>query len=256
MLKFGVPTSVMKSIGGWRAERFGMLQLIGLETRYGASQVLFGVDLSVKDGEVVTLLGRNGMGKTTTVKSILGMIPTHAGQIIFGEKMIRGWSSFRIARMGIGLVPEGRRIFATLTVRENLIATAANREGHPDAWTFDKVLELFPILKERLGHWGNQLSGGEQQMLAISRALLTNPKLLIFDEATEGLAPLVQLEIWRCLERVKARGQAIMVIDKNIDQLSRIADRHYILERGKVAWEGDSRALMSDASIRERYLGV
>jgi branched-chain amino acid transport system ATP-binding protein len=233
-----------------------MLEVKGLETCYGPSQVLFGMEFRVGEGEVVTLLGRNGMGKTTTIKSVMGMIPSRAGEITFLGKPIFGQPSYRVARAGLGLVPEGRRIFPNLTVRENLVATEANRSGNASPWTFDKVIELFPRVGERLDNWGNQLSGGEQQMLAIGRALMTNPRLLILDEATEGLAPLIRLEIWRCLERVKAMGQAILVIDKNLDHLLRIADRHYVVEKGHIVWSGGSAAFAADASIRERYMGV
>ena len=233
-----------------------MLEVKGLETCYGPSQVLFGMEFKVGQGEVVTLMGRNGMGKTTTIKSIMGMIPTRAGDISFEGRPIRGWPSYRVSRAGLGLVPEGRRIFPNLSVRENLVATAANRGQMANAWTYEKVLELFPRLGERLDNWGNQLSGGEQQMLAIGRALLTNPKLLILDEATEGLAPLIRLEIWRCLEAVKSVGQAILVIDKNLDHLLRIASRHYVVEKGQVVWSGSSAEFAADASIRERYMGV
>jgi branched-chain amino acid transport system ATP-binding protein len=196
------------------------------------------------------------MGKTTTIKSIMGMIPSRAGEISFEGKPIRGWPSYKVSRIGLGLVPEGRRIFPNLSVRENLVATAANRTAQKNPWTYETVLELFPRLAERLDNGGNQLSGGEQQMLAIGRALLTNPKLLILDEATEGLAPLIRLEIWRCLERVKAQGLAILVIDKNLDHLLRIASRHYVVEKGQVVWSGTSRDFAADASIRERYMGV
>jgi branched-chain amino acid transport system ATP-binding protein len=233
-----------------------MLEVEGVETCYGASQVLFGMDLAVGAGEVATLIGRNGMGKTTTVKSIMGLVPVRAGSIRFDGAPIRGLPSYRIAKLGLGLVPEGRHVFPNLTVRENLIATAANRAGARDPWTFEKVVELFPRLGERLDNWGNQLSGGEQQMLAIGRALMTNPKLLILDEATEGLAPLIRAEIWRCLERLKAMGQAILVIDKNLDHLLRIADRHYVIEKGRVAWRGSSAELRADATVRQRWLGV
>jgi branched-chain amino acid transport system ATP-binding protein len=233
-----------------------MLEIEGIETCYGASQVLFGVDLAVGAGEVATLLGRNGMGKTTTVKSIMGLVPVRAGSIRFGGVPIRGLPSYRVAKLGLGLVPEGRHVFPNLTVRENLIATAANRAAARDPWTFGKVIDLFPRLGERLENWGNQLSGGEQQMLAIGRALMTNPKLLILDEATEGLAPLIRAEIWRCLERLKAMGQAILVIDKNLDHLMRIADRHYVIEKGRVVWRGGSAELRADETVRQRWLGV
>jgi branched-chain amino acid transport system ATP-binding protein len=233
-----------------------MLAVNGLETAYGASQVLFGMALGVGAGEVVTLLGRNGMGKTTTVKSILGLIPIRAGTVLFDRRPIHGLPSYRIARLGIGLVPEGRHIFPNLTVRENLVATAANRTGAGEAWTYGQILELFPTLAEREQTSGSLLSGGEQQMLAIGRALMTNPRLLILDEATEGLAPLIRAEIWRCLARLKALGLAILIIDKNLAALTRIADRHHIIEKGRIVWQGDSVALREDDSIRRRYLGV
>jgi branched-chain amino acid transport system ATP-binding protein len=233
-----------------------MLEVQGLETAYGQSQVLFGVDLAVRAGEVVTLLGRNGMGKTTTVKSILGLTPIRAGSIRFEGQPIERLPSYRIAKHGIGLVPEGRHIFANLTVRENLVATAANRRAVPDPWTYERVVALFPRLAERAASYGGQLSGGEQQMLAIGRALMTNPRLLILDEATEGLAPLIRAEIWRCLAGLKALGQAILVIDKNLAALTRLADRHIIIEKGRVVWQGGSEALRADEAMRHRYLGV
>jgi branched-chain amino acid transport system ATP-binding protein len=233
-----------------------MLSVEGLETCYGASQVLFGMALEIGAGEVVTLLGRNGMGKTTTVQSIMGLVRPRAGAIRFDGKPIFGAPSYRVAQAGIGLVPEGRQIFPNLTVRENLVATAANRSGAASPWSFVRILELFPALGERLDNMGNQLSGGEQQMLAVGRALMTNPKLLILDEATEGLAPLIRQEIWRCLERLKALGQAILVIDKNVEALTRIAERHYIIEKGRVVWTGNSAALRADPALQHRYLGV
>jgi branched-chain amino acid transport system ATP-binding protein len=233
-----------------------MLEVRGLETSYGESRILFGIDLEVGAGEVVTLLGRNGMGKTTTVKSIMGLLLPSAGEIRFEGRPIGGLPSWRVAQAGLGLVPEGRHVFPNLTVRENLVATATNRAGARDPWTEERVVELFPRLGERLGHYGNQLSGGEQQMLSIGRALMTNPKLLVLDEATEGLAPLIRAEIWRCLERLKSLGQSILVIDKNVEHLLRIADRHYVIEKGRVVWEGASAALRADAAVRQRYLGV
>jgi branched-chain amino acid transport system ATP-binding protein len=229
-----------------------MLTVSGLETCYGASQVLFGLDLHVGAGEAATLLGRNGMGKTTTVHSVMGMVPARAGTVRFDGQDIGGWAPNRIAAAGIGLVPEGRRIFPNLTVRENLAATA--RRG--GAWTLDRVYALFPRLAERAGHWGNQLSGGEQQMLAIGRALLTGPRLLILDEATEGLAPLVRQEIWSCLAALKASGLAILVIDKNVPALLRLADRHHVIEKGRTIWQGDAAALRADPGIARRCLGV
>ena len=233
-----------------------MLSVADLETCYGASQVLFGMALEIDAGEVVTLLGRNGMGKTTTVLSIMGLLQPRAGAIAFDGRPMLGAPSFRVAQAGLALVPEGRQIFPNLSVRENLIATAANRHGAATPWTFARVLELFPALGGRLDNMGNQLSGGEQQMLAIGRALMTNPKLLILDEATEGLAPLVRQEIWRCLAHLKTLGQAILVIDKNVDALTRIADRHYIIEKGRVVWTGSSAALRADPALQHRYLGV
>ncbi len=233
-----------------------MLQLSGVDAGYGRSQVLFGMDLDVADGEVATLLGRNGMGKTTTVRAIMGLNRASAGHVLFQEREITRWPSYRIAKAGIGLVPEGRQIFPNLTVRENLIATARPPRGDAPAWTEARVYELFPVLKERRGNYGNQLSGGEQQMLAIARALLTNPKLLILDEATEGLAPLVRQDIWGVLEQLKGLGQSILLIDKNLETLLRLADRHTIVERGRVVWRGLTQELRDDSALRERYLGV
>ena len=233
-----------------------MLSVRGLETAYGLSQVLFGVSFDVRAGQVVTLLGRNGMGKTTTVRSIMGITPPRAGSISFDGQPLQGLPPYRVAQAGIGLVPEGRQVFPNLTVRENLVATAANRAGAPAPWTLDRVFDLFPLLAERRASMGAQLSGGEQQMVAIGRALMTNPRLLILDEATEGLAPLIRAEIWRCLERLKQAGQAILLIDKNVDALSRIAETHYILEKGQIVWTGTSDALRRDESVQHRYLGV
>jgi branched-chain amino acid transport system ATP-binding protein len=231
-----------------------VLDVAGIETCYGLSQVLFGVSLSIGPGEMVTLMGRNGMGKTTTVRSIMGLTPARAGAIRFMGQEIRGLPSYRVAKRGIGLVPEGRQIFPNLTVRENLLATAVARDDA--AWTLDTVCGLFPRLAERADSMGNQLSGGEQQMLAIGRALMTNPRLLILDEATEGLAPLIRAEIWRCLARLKASGPAILVIDKNVDTLIRFADRHFLIERGRVVWSGASAALAAAPDVQHRYLGV
>ena len=233
-----------------------MLEVKGIETSYGASQVLFGMSFSVNEGEVVSLLGRNGMGKTTTIRSLMGMVPTHGGSITFEGREVRNLKDYQIAKLGLGLVPEGRQIFPNLTVRENLIATAANRTGTDKPWEVDHIVEMFPNLGNRMSNMGNQLSGGEQQMLAVGRALMTNPKLLILDEATEGLAPLIREEIWTCLEGLKERGQSILVIDKNVDALTRIGDRHYIVERGQVVWEGNSAELSSNKEVQERYLGV
>jgi branched-chain amino acid transport system ATP-binding protein len=233
-----------------------MLEVSALETSYGASQVLFGIELEVRGGEVVTLMGRNGMGKTTTVHSVMGLVTSSAGTIRFDGVDLRALAPHMVARQGLGLVPEGRQIFPNLTVRENLIATSANRTGKDNAWTLSRVFELFPGLAQRSTNMGSGLSGGEQQMLAVGRALMTNPKLLILDEATEGLAPLIRTEIWRCLENLKADGQSILLIDKSVDALTRIADRHYIIERGKVAWQGNSAALRSDLDSQHRLLGV
>jgi branched-chain amino acid transport system ATP-binding protein len=233
-----------------------LLRVENLETAYGASQVLFKVDLEVREGEMVTLLGRNGMGKTTTVRSILGLTRARAGAITFRGKRIEREAPDRIARAGMALVPEGRQIFPNLSVREHLEAFADNRSGRKDPWTPDKVFELFPGISRRSNNLGNQLSGGEQQMLAIGRALVTNPHLLILDEATEGLAPLVREEIWKCLERLRAAGQTILVIDKYLERLVRLADRHTIIERGRVAWQGSSAALDADRGLWHRYLGV
>jgi branched-chain amino acid transport system ATP-binding protein len=228
-----------------------MLEVRGIETAYGRSQVLFGVDLRIGESEVVSLLGRNGMGKTTTVRSIMGITPAKSGAILFRGSEIQRLPSYRVAKLGIGLVPEGRQVFPNLTVRENLVATA--RRG---PWTLDKVLGLFGNLRERQGNYGNQLSGGEQQMLAIGRALMTNPKLLVLDEATEGLAPLVRHEIYRSIGRLKAEGLSILVIDKDVGALTRVADRHYVLEKGRVVWSGTSAELAADAGLQQRYLGV
>jgi len=233
-----------------------LLSVENLETAYGTSQVLFGVGLQVQAGEAVTLLGRNGMGKTTTVRSILGLTRPAKGTIVFRGERIERLSPDRIARMGIALVPEGRQIFPNLSVREHLVAFAENRSGRRDPWTPARVFDLFPRLKERETNQGNQLSGGEQQMLAIGRALVTNPHLLILDEATEGLAPLVREEIWKCLQRLRGEGQTILVIDKYIERLVHLADRHTIIERGRVAWQGTSAALDADRELWHRYLGV
>ena len=230
------------------------LEISGIETCYGVSQVLFGVSLTIRQGEVVTLMGRNGMGKTTTVRSIMGLTPARAGTIRFMGGDIRGLPSYRVAQCGIGLVPEGRQIFPNLSVRENLLATAAQRDGVD--WTLDKVYALFPGLAGREGSMGNQLSGGEQQMLAIGRALMTNPRLLVLDEATEGLAPLIRAEIWRCLASLKESGLSILVIDKNVGALLRVADRHFLIERGRVVWKGTSPELAAAPDVQHRYLGV
>ena len=233
-----------------------LLDVDSLATAYGASQVLFGVGLTVRYGELASFLGRNGMGKTTTVRSVMGMTPSRSGTIMFRGERIECERSDRIARRGIALVPEGRQIFPNLTVRENLVAFAANRSGSADPWTLEKVSALFPHLALRADNMGNQLSGGEQQMLAIGRALMTNPHLLILDEATEGLAPLVREEIWRCLSALKRAGQSILVIDKSVERLITLADHHTIIERGRVAWQGRSAELNADRTLWHRYLGV
>jgi branched-chain amino acid transport system ATP-binding protein len=233
-----------------------LLTIENLETAYGASQVLFGVDLAVRAGEVATLLGRNGMGKTTTVRSIMGLTPARSGSIRFLGRRIEGLRPDRIARGGIALVPEGRQIFPNLSVRENLVAFSGNRAGAREPWTLEKVLSFFPQLAARMNNLGNQLSGGEQQMLAIGRALMTNPHLLILDEATEGLAPLVREEIWKCLAALKGARQTILVIDKYVERLVGIADHHTVLSRGRVAWRGSSPELAADRSLWHRHLGV
>ena len=238
------------------ADAAPLLEVEGLETCYGLSQVLFGMSLQVFPGEMVALMGRNGMGKTTTIRSIMGLTPARAGTVRFSGHDVRSLASFRIAQLGIGLVPEGRQIFPNLTVRENLVAAAANRLAGADPWTLEKIHALFPRLAERGNNMGNQLSGGEQQMLAVGRALMTNPRLLILDEATEGLAPLIREEIWNCLSLLKARGQSILVIDKNVENLTRIADRHYIIERGRAVWSGTSGQLIAEPDLQHRYLGI
>src|SRR5437660_1288534 len=231
-----------------------LLQLSNVETAYGRSQALFGVSFDIQAGEMVTLMGRNGMGQTTTVRSVMGLTPARSGSIRFAGREIVALPSYRIAQLGIGLVPEGRRIFPNLTVRENLIATASGAED--STWTLETIHALFPRLAERAGSMGNQLSGGEQQMLAIGRALMTNPTLLILDEATEGLAPLIRAEIWQCLMRLKQAGQSILIIDKNVEALIRIADRHHMIERGRIVWSGTSHELGRAPELQHRYLGV
>jgi branched-chain amino acid transport system ATP-binding protein len=233
-----------------------LLEVEAIETCYGLSQVLFGMSLKVRAGEMVALMGRNGMGKTTTIRSIMGLTPARAGQIRLDGKEVRGMPPFRIAQLGIGLVPEGRQIFPNLTVHENLVAASANRLGGANPWTIDRIHALFPRLAERRANMGNQLSGGEQQMLAIGRALMTNPRLLILDEATEGLAPLIRVEIWNCLSMLKAQGQSVLVIDKNVEHLTRIADRHFIIERGRAVWSGTSEQLIAEPDLQHKYLGI
>ncbi|MHC1724426.1 MAG: ABC transporter ATP-binding protein [Syntrophobacteraceae bacterium] len=233
-----------------------LLEVDSIDTYYGPCQGLFGMYLNLCRGEVIALLGRNGMGKTTTVRSIMGLTPAKSGSIRFKGEEIRRLPPYRIAQLGIALAPEKRQIFPTLTVRENLVATAANRLSRSEPWTLERVFSLFPVLSERRNHLGNQLSGGEQQMVSIGRALMTNPQLLILDEATEGLAPFVRAEIWRCLRGLKENGQSILVIDKSVQALSRIADRHYIVEKGRMVWSGTSGELQTDAALRSLYLGV
>src|ERR1700754_3513467 len=233
-----------------------LLDVDGIETCYGLSQVLFGLSLSIKPGEMVSLMGRNGMGKTTTIRSIMGLTPARSGSIRFAGAEVRQLPSYRIAKLGIGLVPEGRQIFPNLTVRENLVAAAADRFNSANPWKLDAIYVLFPRLAERAANMGNQLSGGEQQMLAVGRALMTNPKLLILDEATEGLAPLIRQEIWQCLKRLKAAGHAILVIDKNVDALTAFADRHVIIEKGRTVWSGTSEQLIAEPDLQHRYLGI
>ena len=233
-----------------------MLKVEQIETFYGSSQALFGVSLEVNAGEVVTLLGRNGMGKSTTIKSIMGLTQVTQGRITFNGVETHQLLSYQVARQGLGLVPEGRQIFPNLTVLENIMVGAANRGGRKEPYTLDEVLEIFPRLAERLNNYGNQLSGGEQQMLAVVRALMTTPKLLILDEATEGLAPLVRKEIWYGLGVLKARGQSILVIDKNLDALMKLADRHYVMEKGEVVWSGATDEIADNEELKARYLGV
>jgi branched-chain amino acid transport system ATP-binding protein len=232
------------------------LEVDAIETAYGAKKVLFGVSLRVDPGQLVTLMGRNGMGKTTIVHSILGFTPADGGAIRFQGRDITRLPPHRVARLGIGLVPEGRQIFPNLTVHENLVATAANRRNAPTPWTGERIYALLPALAERRRNMGDQLSGGEQQMLAIGRALMTNPLLLILDEATEGLAPLIREEIWRCLQRLRADGLSILLIDKHVEAVTAFADRHYIIEKGRLVWQGDSPSLRADTALWHRYLGV
>ena len=233
-----------------------MLRVESLDTVYGASQVLFGVSIEIAEGEVVTLLGRNGMGKTTTVKSIMGILRPRSGSIRMGDRALTGLPSYRVAQAGLGLVPEGRQVFPNLTVRENLVATAGRRAVRSSPWTLERVFGLFPSLRERRRHYGNQLSGGEQQMLAIGRALMTNPRLLILDEATEGLAPLVRADIHHSIAQLKAEGLSILLIDKDVRALTRVADRHYVLEKGRVVWTGTSAELTAAEDVQHRYLGI
>jgi branched-chain amino acid transport system ATP-binding protein len=233
-----------------------MLRVEGLEAAYGVSQVLFGITLAVEAGQMVTLLGRNGMGKTTTVRVLMGLLPARAGRVSFEGRPLQGLAPHRVARAGLGLVPEGRQVFPNLTVRENLVATAANRGRAAGPWTVERVFSLFPQLAARARGLGATLSGGEQQMLAIGRALMTNPRLLILDEATEGLAPLIRAEIWSCLGRLKRDGLSILLIDKHVQALTRLADHHYVLEKGRVVWDGTSGELIARADVQHRFLGV
>jgi len=233
-----------------------LLRVQGLEAGYGSSQVLFGLDFTIGAGEVITLLGRNGMGKSTTIKCLSGLLAPSAGQIELGGVALVGLPSYRIARAGVGLVPEGRQVFPNLTVRENLVATASLRNAGTTSWTLERVYTLFPRLRERSRQLAGKMSGGEQQMLAVGRALMTNPKLLLLDEATEGLAPLIRLEIWNCVRRLKDEGMAMIIIDKNLRPMMPLADRHYIVEKGRIAWQGDSSALQADTAVVERYLSV
>ena len=232
-----------------------MLSVTGLDAGYGPAQVLFGVSFDVAPGEVLALMGRNGMGKTTTVRAVMGLLRPRAGQVTFAGRAMAGLPPHRIAQAGIGLVPEGRHVFPTLSVEENLIATAAARRG-PARWTLPRVYALFPRLAERHRHRGSMLSGGEQQMLAIGRALMTNPSLLILDEATEGLAPLIRAEIFACLAQLRAEGEAILVIDKTLGAVMRLADRIMILQTGRVAWTGTPSALAADPSVVDRTLRI
>ncbi|MCH7345145.1 ABC transporter ATP-binding protein [Pelomonas sp. CA6] len=233
-----------------------MLEVEGLQAAYGASQVLFGLDLRIAPGEVATLLGRNGMGKSTTLRCLTGWMAPRGGRIRLAGEDITGWSADRIARLGLAIVPEGRQCFPNLSVLEHLQAFAANRSGSRDPWTVERAFALFPRLKERAQNLGTQLSGGEQQMLAIARALVTNPRLLILDEATEGLAPLIREEIWRCLDQIRATGQTILVVDKYVQRLIRLADHHTILERGRPVWRGASAELDASPELWHRYLGL
>jgi branched-chain amino acid transport system ATP-binding protein len=237
-------------------ERPWMLDLSGVQSSYGRSQVLFGIDLAVRTGEVVTILGRNGMGKTTAVRCITGLLRINAGSVKFDGKRIDDQPSYRICQKGIALVPEGRQIFPNLTVRENLICNGVLRDKGQIRWTLERVLQLFPRLAERLNHGGTSLSGGEQQMLAIGRALMTNPRLLILDEATEGLAPLVREEIWQCILDLKRDRLSILLIDKNLNRILEVADRHYIVEKGRIVWEGATAAFRANQSVTRRYLEI
>jgi branched-chain amino acid transport system ATP-binding protein len=233
-----------------------MLEVDRIDAYYGQSQALFGMSLEVGVGEVVSLMGRNGMGKTTTIRSIMGLLEPQAGSVRFLDHELRGLAPYRVAKLGLGLVPEGRQIFPNLTVRENLIATTRPGDGAREPWTLARVYGLFPRLEDRQSSMGDQLSGGEQQMLAIGRALMTNPKLLLLDEATEGLAPLIRTEIWSCLAGLKDVGQAILVIDKNVEALTKICDRHFIVEKGHLVWSGNSTELRANPAVQHQLLGA
>ncbi|MET0855772.1 MAG: ABC transporter ATP-binding protein [Telluria sp.] len=233
-----------------------ILRVENIETAYGSSQVIFGLSLDIKQGETATLLGRNGAGKTTALRSILGLTPVKRGEVHFRGQRIDAMATDKIARLGIAIVPEGRQIFPNLTVRENLVAFAGNRSETADPWTLARVHDLFPRLRERADNLGNHLSGGEQQMLAIGRALMTNPHLLILDEATEGLSPLVREEIWACLRHLREQGQTILVVDKYVDRLLALADRHTVIERGRVVWSGLSAQVRAEPVVWQRYVGV
>ena len=233
-----------------------MLTVQNIETHYGASQALFGISMNVRNGEVVTLIGRNGMGKTTSINSIMGITPITRGSIFFEDVQIEHLESFKINRKGIALVPEGRQVFPNLTVRENLVAISANRNNNASPWNLNKILDLFPQLSARIDSMANLLSGGEQQMLAIGRSLMTNPKILLLDEATEGLAPLVRSEIWSCLNQLKEEGISILVVDKNVNDLARIADMHYVIEKGRIVWEGTTPELLEQKEFLGSKLGV
>ncbi len=233
-----------------------LLDVCDIETYYGSSQALFGMRFAVREGEFATLIGRNGMGKTTTIKTVMGLLKPKRGEVHFGGRALNPLPAYRVAQLGLGLVPEGRQVFPNLSVRENLVATANNRAGAREPWTLERVNALFPRLKERERNLGANLSGGEQQMLAIGRALMTNPKLLILDEATEGLAPLIRQEIWDCLSRLKSLGQTVIVIDKNIGPLLKLADAHHVVEKGRVVWSGSSDSLRAQPELLHRYVGV
>jgi len=233
-----------------------LLQVQSLRTSYGRSEVLFGIDLQVGAGEVVALMGRNGMGKTTTLRSIMGLTTAFDGSVQVRGKELRGHPAFRLAREGLAIVPEGRQVFRQLSVREHLVVAQSNRRSRAKLWSIDTVYDLFPRLKERSDHMGAQLSGGEQQMLAIGRALMTNPDLILFDEATEGLAPLVRREIWNAMRTLQQEGVAVLVVDKNVHDVSELASRLYVLEKGRVAWSGAPRALQAEEALQSRLLGV